>query len=99
MHWTVQQFFQVASKAGLLEEPASPLHVDEQIEIAFRSGLSSGNRSEHPHSASAMKEGHPLDFVTSLAQFLHGWRWTRRTRVWIRLAVAVDSAPKLAKSP
>ncbi len=63
MHRAVQQFFQVAPKAGLLEEPSSLLHVDEQVEIAFLSGLSSGNRSEHSHPTSAVKGGHPLDFV------------------------------------
>ncbi len=71
MHRTVQQLFQVAPKAGLLEEPASPLHVDEQIEIALQSVLSSGNRSEHLHPSGAMKRGHSLDFVAPLTQLLH----------------------------
>ncbi len=99
MYGTVQQLFQVTPKAGLLEEPSLPLHVDEQIEIAFWSGLSSGDRSEHLHPAGAMKGGHSLDFVAPLTQLLHSWHQARRARVWIRLAVAVDSASKLAKSP
>ncbi|HEY5286165.1 MAG TPA: hypothetical protein VIJ50_03565 [Solirubrobacteraceae bacterium] len=98
MHRTVQQLFQIAPKAGLVKESASPLHVDEQIEVASWSGISSGNRSEHLHTASAVKGGHPLYFVASIAQFLHGWCWTRRARVWVRLAAALDSASKLAKA-
>jgi len=55
VHRTSQQLFEVASKAGLLEESLSALHVDEQIQIAFRSGVSSGNRPEHSHTLGAVK--------------------------------------------
>lgn len=47
--FTLQQCFEVLAESDKIEQGASAVHFDEEVDIALRARLSSGHGPEDPH--------------------------------------------------
>ena len=67
-----ERFFEVQNELAQVKDGTALFHLDEEVDVAVRDCLASGDRSEEANVAGTASSGDPEDLLAAGAECLNG---------------------------